>query len=1201
MINLEPIPKIIQKRMFEKMQALRDHHAPPNATNDGSLTFDKMASKTSFLRMTSGQTNAVILMGGTLKDDGGLATGYDEIYGPRTYKTGGTKGSGTEQELTQDLSVSFMESTMIPTGRMTGGTAAKREEFKNDLKRPMPGLKSAQVSYKGGTKAIREASISWTCWDFNELNFLTPHFLAHGKTVMLEWGWVYDKSTLSKLPSFIQEDMAGNRYISNDAFTNYRNKILDAEGDFDMMVGQIKNFEFTTSEDGAFDCTTDLTSIGVNMFENPLPNDTVLDPSITYNLSATDDTKALEEKISQAVGDSGIANDILELDSTTSLKFFIQHIDDYIRESTERAGAAQDESVVEVGDVNQTVAVKNKHIFNYKTDFTDHYIWGNKYFGMKRTGVPTLVVNNAWVRWGWFEDNILSKFLSVTSMGSDTIMTQFRSIENIPVKGGGGKLSGKYESTRIRNHEKLETTDIDNHILPGQFFPQEEYSYESRFTNATKTLPGDDKLLHDLNSIIKNPDNFPPFATKGDIIPKTEEYTVKPGDSLAAIAKLYDGVSYQDIADANDIENINLIQVGQKLKIPDQTEEKSSKYGYLRNILINTKLIKKAFGVDDISAEPVNVYECIEQLFDLLNADLDFWNFDIVIDEVEDYRAKIIDTDTTLFDFTKGTPLQQRSKIDTSGNVFSTDAAGTKQGEGVFFFPVWRIDSFIKSQNISSRVPNSMQLAVMFGSNMDQMKEFANPGSAFGDKAGVLIGGLHNETSPDKSKQGLDIAYRNPKSIRIGAKSGNASQPLTINGGDDIFAFLADTDRIGGLKEKYKLKQTQLKDKLKELQKASTEQGQNTRQLYDNSVPPPLIGLIPKDNLDKLLTGVESLTYVGGKEKFKALYNSKFAEGRMKDEFIQSISYYTALTGKQKQAERSMVIPLEIELTVDGIGGIYPGNSFHSTYLPKNYQTKALFQMFEVNHTIDSSGWSVTFNGKMRATANSVFTKADSLGDKVKKQLDGIVMDSIILTEPTALDKTPEAETVVIGKLKPTEPLVPEEDRLQGASAKPAPNLDNISVDYEKAYLDSSALGDAVNAENLNKALLEGEITEAEDSIVSGMISPKISTFGQNASNQANQGAFRDNSPNFKRAPTDEPAPVFGPPYEGPVGGVKPQIYKESGEHEFDLDANGYVKETYETDSTLTQTINLGGGKLNKEIEFNRDSSGNFLWENDED
>ena len=64
-------------------------------------------------------------------------------------------------------------------------------------------------------------------------------------------------------------------------------------------------------------------------------------------------------------------------------------------------------------------------------------------------------------------------------------------------------------------------------------------------------------------------------------------------------------------------------------------------------------------------------------------------------------------------------------------------------------------------QNISAKIPNAMQLSVMYGSNMDQLKDFANPGSQFSQKEGVVMGGLFN-TSADKHKEGLDIAFRNP-------------------------------------------------------------------------------------------------------------------------------------------------------------------------------------------------------------------------------------------------------------------------------------------------------------------------------------------------------------------------------------------------------------------------------------------------------
>jgi len=48
-------------------------------------------------------------------------------------------------------------------------------------------------------------------------------------------------------------------------------------------------------------------------------------------------------------------------------------------------------------------------------------------------------------------------------------------------------------------------------------------------------------------------------------------YTVKEGDTLAKIAANYEGISYQDIADTNNISNVNLILVGQKLVISENS------------------------------------------------------------------------------------------------------------------------------------------------------------------------------------------------------------------------------------------------------------------------------------------------------------------------------------------------------------------------------------------------------------------------------------------------------------------------------------------------------------------------------------------------------------------------------------------------------------------------------------------------------
>ena len=65
--------------------------------------------------------------------------------------------------------------------------------------RPIAGVKDISVEYKGGGMklgATRTATINWTCWTWEELDRLMPHFLSVGKTVLLEWGWVFNENTI---------------------------------------------------------------------------------------------------------------------------------------------------------------------------------------------------------------------------------------------------------------------------------------------------------------------------------------------------------------------------------------------------------------------------------------------------------------------------------------------------------------------------------------------------------------------------------------------------------------------------------------------------------------------------------------------------------------------------------------------------------------------------------------------------------------------------------------------------------------------------------------------------------------------------------------------------------------------------------------------------------------------------------------------
>ena len=977
MINLEPISKKIQERMFEKMRVLgRTSKAVPNKGKNGELTTEKMSSRTTFLRMTSGQTNAVVLMGGKLKDDLQTTAGYNDIYGPRTYKTGGMKGTAVEAfDADLDSFTDYHNAFESDTLR-----------FSNNKRRPMPGIKSADISFRGGTKATRGATISWTCWSYEELDILMPHFLTHGKTVMLEWGWIYDKSSLPNLP-FLVTDVSGNKFISADAYENYRNKVVDADGDFDMMVGIVKNFEFTTREDGGFDCQTILSSVGASILDNPDPNKDTIDPGIAYNLSINEDTRETAEKIAQATKYGGTEavnerpaekNPLINLNTTVSLKLFIREIDRYIaKELSKKPDKKQ-----------------NFYDGNYRRQINYDE---NKF--LCRVG-NTAALNqgivhkgDVWVRWGWLEDNILSKFLSITSNASGTpgesynpIITQFRSIE--PVLTTDGKDSSVNESVRIKNHSELQTIDINKYILPGQFYPAKP----RKFKGETEDLTGDSDYLKKLAKVTT--EHFEKFSKGGEKIKRLEdEYELKDvGTGKFERGKQTAGQDplrwWDDEYEQIEVTEKRKVKTGKKIEV---IETVPGKYGFLRNMLINTKLLKQAFGVDgDFTVESINVIEAIETLFSLLNQDLNFWNFRIVVDEIDTSRAKIIDEQITNFDFKKPT-IEQKS-VPNENWPFDVRHFDGTQKEGIFFFPVWQSDSMVKRQNISAKIPNAMQLSVMYGSNMDQLKDFANPGSQFSQKEGVVMGGLFN-TSADKHKEGLDIAFRNPITRKIGVKHGkdinDSSIPLRPREGDDIEQFLIDNADI--LEDSFEERLKKLNRDLK----VSTKQQEAFSEEYNDAVPPPFPRDLSEEELELLLKYEKERETVFGfntGELTKLLGSVYSEDGEMKPRYKKSLHYLTTQHGIYKQANTPLLIPLELELEIDGIGGIYPGNSFHCNYLPSRYQTATVFQAFDVNHRLDSSGWTVTLSGKMRATIDGVFQGYKTLKKLKEAQLENYIL-----------------------------------------------------------------------------------------------------------------------------------------------------------------------------------------------------------------
>ena len=936
------------------------------------LKLKDMMTRSTFIRMTSNQQNSVVLMGGKLDDDRNMPGGYSEIYGPRNYDRKLTGPLGEEIRGNQTTGFYY---TTEERDKETGGyyqevdSKYKEVKLSNSLRRPMPGIKNIDVSFKGGLKTNREATISWTCWSWDEIDLLSPHFLAHGKEVILEWGWVYNAENFQKNTKELISNLTKGKSSGKKIILENRQKLIsDNDGDFDVMVGVVKNFEYTTREDGGFDCTTTLTSIGVNVIEkeggNEAPNE-IVDPTTSYNLDLQDN-EAVEEFFQSNYLDKN--NKFIHLNTSVSLKLLLSKIDDYLIETLfpRKPITSNDGGGVKFGNfeftrkflnnIRQTKieagVEKGKMVRRFTLDSPNKSIIQ---IGIKNNGASSndLVIFDSWVRWGWFEDNILSKFLSITSEGQGSPILSLRSVEPI-LDEAEGLSSLDFESTRIRNSPDLETVDINSYILPGQFYPTKARLIQIKDEDVT--IPGDDSTIQELKLAS---DKFRPFATdssgenitRATVISKRQTATQRSG--------------FRDLP-AEDLSGL-------------ETKSAPGRFGYLRNMLINTKLIQKAFGavltnvrrgkLELTSTEPINIIESVTDLFRMINqaGNLNLWNFNFKSDEENDL-IKIVDESTTYFDFEKNVKMNHMTKFDKK--------TGKVDGKpGVFFFPVWQSDSIVKRQNLTTKIPTALQLATMYGSNTNLVQEMENHATTF-EATGVAAGAWYNENR-DKSLEGFNIAIKNPKSAKIGQQDGDETQPITKDGGDDtVLNYLKKEEITETLSEIYTTRYEAVVKAQEE--EAKLKEQERFAKLFDSSKPIPSTDFLSDEQLQELFNVDYASSETSDKRKTKILkdlaqaFGGKFKDGVVRNKFLSFINERIIGYGVSENEKIPLLIPFELELEIDGIGGIYPANSFHSTYLPQKYQESTIFQAKDVNHRVDGSGWTTTLSGIMRTTLDAV-------------------------------------------------------------------------------------------------------------------------------------------------------------------------------------------------------------------------------------
>jgi len=130
--------------------------------------------------------------------------------------------------------------------------------------RPMPGITGVNIKSINKFGLLKEATVTYNCWDVSQLEELEMLFMRPGYSVLLEWGhslyytteinWQIIPMTVSKfftLGTTKQMVYAEIEKLKKESSYNY-----------DAIYGFVKNFSWSFRADGGYDCTTTLTSIG---------------------------------------------------------------------------------------------------------------------------------------------------------------------------------------------------------------------------------------------------------------------------------------------------------------------------------------------------------------------------------------------------------------------------------------------------------------------------------------------------------------------------------------------------------------------------------------------------------------------------------------------------------------------------------------------------------------------------------------------------------------------------------------------------------------------------------------------------------------------------------------------------------------------------------------------------------------------------
>ena len=168
---------------------------------------------------------------------------------------------------------------------------------------PMPGIIDATVRTKSAYGSLRECKINFEVHNQRQLEIMEMLYMRPGYMVLLEWGWcpyiassngIGNKGDIINNLRLVENETDYDIYTNNitqDRVYNAINNLKESQdGNYDGVLGFVKNFGFQAREDGGYSCFTELTSMGEVIESLKIPPVSIINTTKDINPSGNPTT-----------------------------------------------------------------------------------------------------------------------------------------------------------------------------------------------------------------------------------------------------------------------------------------------------------------------------------------------------------------------------------------------------------------------------------------------------------------------------------------------------------------------------------------------------------------------------------------------------------------------------------------------------------------------------------------------------------------------------------------------------------------------------------------------------------------------------------------------------------------------------------------------------------------------------------------------